>query len=502
MACPVFFNPTDFNFYLMKNIRFYFLLTAAVVLTVQCTPEEKPGPEPEVPETTIVLQETEINAPAEGGTFSVAFSVENLSDSLLIETVSGGDWLDADPSGIGEIVLNIIENDGTSARTDTVFVFCNSALSGNIVVNQEGKTEDTPVEYGFFISVGNVDQTSVAYEISPDSPDMYYLSKVALKSVVDAFASDDELIQADFDELQMYAGMTGTPVWTLMTSQGFTKTGDYSGFQDNLAPGTDYYIYAYGVEPEDGGIDVNAVTKVYKESFTTVPVPQEEAEFTITYRVESNVADATVEPKDQNQRYYFAYEHKDSWTTDDEILAKYQQNLSSMYDMYLMFGMSVEDFFEQMTNIGTQTIEIVGLLPENTYVGFAVAINDEAIFCSEMTKAEFTTLPVGDSDNRISISITDVGEDWADFEITTTNDDPYVFFIEPSSTFEGLDDDEIIQFALDNISYTTTIYNGDYSDTASPLTPGTEYTALAFGYITGTATTGLVKTGFHTLAAE
>lgn len=173
-----------------------------------------------------------------------------------------------------------------------------------------------------------------------------------------------------------------------------------------------------------------------------------------------------------------------------------------MYDMYLMFGMSVEDFFEQMTNIGTQTIEIVGLLPENTYVGFAVAINDEAIFCSEMTKAEFTTLSVGDSDNRISISITDVGEDWADFEITTTNDDPYVFFIEPSSTFEGLDDDEIIQFALDNISYTTTIYNGDYSDTASPLTPGTEYTALAFGYITGTATTGLVKTGFHTLAAE
>lgn len=40
----------------MKNIRFYYLLTAAVVLAVQCPPEEKPGPEPEVPETTIVLQ--------------------------------------------------------------------------------------------------------------------------------------------------------------------------------------------------------------------------------------------------------------------------------------------------------------------------------------------------------------------------------------------------------------------------------------------------------------
>lgn len=105
----------------MKNIRFYFLLAAAVVLAVQCTPDEKPGPGPEpAPETTIVLQETEINAPAEGGTFSVAYSVENLSDSLLIETVSGGDWLDADPSGIGEIVLNVIENAGTSARTGRI----------------------------------------------------------------------------------------------------------------------------------------------------------------------------------------------------------------------------------------------------------------------------------------------------------------------------------------------------------------------------------------------
>ena len=76
------------------------------------------------------------------------------------------------------------------------------------------------------------------------------------------------------------------------------------------------------------------------------------------------------------------------------------------------------------------------------------------------------------------------------------NDDTYVATLVAADRFEGNTDEEIMSYILTN--FTVQYASGTMSDTATGLTPNTEYEFMVFGAQAGAATTGLQRLRFTT----
>ena len=73
--------------------------------------------------------------------------------------------------------------------------------------------------------------------------------------------------------------------------------------------------------------------------------------------------------------------------------------------------------------------------------------------------------------------------DTATVTFTPTNDEAYYFsYVAPSAEFAGLDDDAMIEKALSLPGYALAFVDCGTLDFDAELSPGTEYTAIAFGY--------------------
>lgn len=137
------------------------------------------------------------------------------------------------------------------------------------------------------------------------------------------------------------------------------------------------------------------------------------------------------------------------------------------------------------------------LMSEKEYVIFAAAIDlSTGKVISEVSKEYFTS-PKAESDNKIMLETTYLGFTNSSIFITTTTQDPYVFCIDKAENWEGMTNEEMLEKLTKNdMSYF--IRNGNFLAQIQNRTPGTEYRAFAFGYMSGIATTPLTTTTFKT----
>jgi hypothetical protein len=84
--------------------------------------------------------------------------------------------------------------------------------------------------------------------------------------------------------------------------------------------------------------------------------------------------------------------------------------------------------------------------------------------------------------------------------VETTNNDTYVATLVAGDRFENNSDAEIMEYILANFS--VQYASGTSSDTATGLTPSTEYELLVFGAQAGSPTTGLSRLKFTTKEVE
>ncbi len=81
------------------------------------------------------------------------------------------------------------------------------------------------------------------------------------------------------------------------------------------------------------------------------------------------------------------------------------------------------------------------------------------------------------------------------FKISTTNSDPYTWGCQPSSKYEGMSDEEMLEYLLQDPFIGFNVRSGDVESNMG-ATPGNTYTLYAFGYANGTATTDLKRVEF------
>ena len=166
---------------------------------------------------------------------------------------------------------------------------------------------ETP-ELTFDIRVSGIDGSSAVVAWTPSDDTASYVPMVVEKSLFDSYATEVDYIRSDIEYIQGQADLAGKTFAEMLDM--FLTTGP-TGEQtiSGLASDTDYYAYAYGLEP-DGFV----TTELYVEPFRTEAPSRRECTFEITIEgITATEATVSVIPSDKQITYLGQY------ITDEQI---------------------------------------------------------------------------------------------------------------------------------------------------------------------------------------
>lgn len=166
--------------------------------------------------------------------------------------------------------------------------------------------------------------------------------------------------------------------------------------------------------------------------------PGKGANFTIKVSdITTLSATVTVTPKDTSALYYFDCLPKELLEeyTDEELLEEELSYLLQMVEFYNAYGLAVS--FEDFLSKGEDSYDFDKLDPETEYVAFAFLVDLETKSAvAGLEKKEFTTSAKEMSANKVTVTYAD-----GVINITTTNNDPYVFYAEYKADYEEYEPD-------------------------------------------------------------
>lgn len=444
----------------------------------------------------IILEEDKLEAEASGGTLTVSYTVENPCEGE--ETIPGteADWLgDFNTSQPGTVSFEVAANYEKDPRQASVTLTYGKA-SATFTVTQKGFSAGTDPDAEIYLEIKEIGIQEVRYDVTPKDKEMTYIAMVVEQSYMDNFGSDEEYFQDDLNYFNMFASLSGKTLEEYLRDILFK--GDIKDMTiGNLKPQRDYYLYSYGLS-----LSAEMTTEIFRLPFTTRPVDKVDITFDIECLVDGPSLTMTVTPSDNSQGYYFDAVAKRTLEEEQSTIAELvQAMLDEQIAFGQVFGSTIEEILASILSYGKDSASEFALRAETDYIGFAVAVNEKGLVCSDTAEKDFTTGKVAPSDNKITLSISNVGIDQIDYTLTTTNNDPYVFAIDAAGNWAGMSDEQILDKITLEYDLSYNVRNGNESGTIEELEPNMEYIAMAFGYNAGTATTALTKATFKTLEA-
>lgn len=448
--------------------------------------------EEELKPSSLILNTDKLEIPAEGGEFRVTYRLESPVYDGVVSIENQPEWVkDVNTSVSGEITFVADANEELEYRNAELLVeYSGDAKSSVLNLSQLPKVIP-PV---FDITIELITQTTAKYSVVPGDKDQTYVSMLVEKNYFDSYQSDEEYFQDDLKYIKEMAESFGVSLEEYLTntlSRGDLLVKNMTG----LLPGTEYYVYAYGMT-----VSGERTTDIYKEQFATVSVPKIDVTFTINSSLTGPLCDLSVIPSDKEQRYVIGMYASDGVSDADAAVKMYQQYILDMIAVYEVMGMSPEEVVAGMSVIG-DTSRTYELEENRGYIVFAASCTDNGLINSDPASETFTTGTVQPSDNVITFEVTDLEAHQATVNIKTTNKDPYVIYLAKSDLFEGKSDDEIIKYIKSAEGIEEYVRRGDVAVDAAELEDETGYTIYAFGYVIGKVNTGLFSASFTTKSA-
>lgn len=468
-----------------------------------CT-EEKPLP-------SMVFDYPEISTSAEASALEIHVRLENFPDEYELKFSCPDEWVwGFKESEKGIISFNTDANEAEEPRETEVTVTADGLeCHGSFTVLQAGKDMEEPDEPDdpdepvdpdapvFEIIIDGVSSSTVSYSIVPRDKEMTYMVMVAERLYFDSFESDEAFFNDCLDLFRDYAAEYGMDFYDYLMKHVLQSGDDMDNEMFVMETKTVRYVCANGID-ESGTM----TTPVYKEPFAEGYEGFKEMDFDIQCDVDGVEVEMTVVPSDDGRRYYVDAVEK-SIVDYYGIETYMQEKINQLIAIGEIFGETADEIIAERVSYGRQVFSFSMEKSSTEYVGCAFSVEPYGIINSNIVTKEFETGEIQGSDNVISIEMSAVNVNSAHYKATTSNDDGYLIFFEPASSFEGMDDSEIISRLIEskpNIDYYV-IY-GDTEDDVKGLDADTEYLALAFGYKGGEATTELFKTGFRTLSSS
>ena len=312
--------------------------------------------------------------------------------------------------------------------------------------------------------------------------------------------NDEALWASDMEIFEGFGAAFGGDAST--GAAAFMYSGDLLGHQfTGVTPSTTYVAYAYGFDKES----LKPLTEISRLKITTSTVNDYTLHFDFNVEVDGPNVTIDIAPQGYDGYYYYGvFWAKDVVGATPEELRDYcESTWESEKAYYSSFFDTTEEglhfIFNELAFQGPQHLETE--LDANTeFILWAFGMDDEALL---NTTPEFYTFKTGDvkaSDNTFIHSVPEIHPRKATVKVETTNDDTYIATLVAGDRFENNTDAEIIEYILTN--FKVQYASGTSSDTATGLTPSTEYELLVFGAQAGSPTTGLSRLKFTTSEVE
>lgn len=446
----------------------------------------------------LILGTTEIEVPYTTDPdfyYRIAYKLQNVGEGAQISVDNPVDWIyDVDCSKKGEIDFKVKRNVVPEIREATLTVTCPGVEApGEIHVIQE-----IGVPYPFEFDVRSISKTGIDASVLPLDKEAPYIAFVVdSEMMAEKCSTDQEIFEDDMSFFGEYSDMLGMPISEIIDM--FKYVGDQAFTPNTLFPGTSYMIYAYHIDIEN----VQMASEMVKYFFETESVPMIDVDFRLKTNVNHCHIDCEYSPVNYDGWYFYNIilgVKEDA--TKEEVSAHITSTYMNMLSIYHMFGMTDEEILEAVCVKGDQE-HGYDLEASTLYLNFAVAVNEEALICSEPTYEFVETPAVEPSDNKLTVTFTDLKPHSAMMHIQTTNDDPYGLLLTDLEQWNGIisemSEEEIKQLLAENMDFTT---NGDYEQVIGGLDPETEYIGIAMGIEGGTSTTDYASATFKTTEAK
>lgn len=356
------------------------VLALAVVISL-CSCEDKNTPEPQ-PKTTIEMAESSVITTVFGGSYSVAYTVSNPVEGATLNLVSNNNWVNDFTVTPSEIQFNVDPNtEGLEREAMVTVSYSANEATATIRVSQQGGSL-----YPFTIEVTEITEAEVYFNVTPSDKEMTYVAV----TVTEEFAgtmTEDEMFESLLEHYQIYADAEGMSIGQYLEYYGQLHQGDLQGmYYNRLTPQTNYYIVVVGMST-----DCKRLSDIITETFTTTEVPMTDATLDVSATCSGSTATITVDPSDNETRYYVECVRKAAVDASEVGLYGTVQQLIDMYIMYgEMGGQSIEEVLAAMLKSGRQSIQ-KSVDPSTEYVAFAVAVNKNGYLCSEIFEYIFTS---------------------------------------------------------------------------------------------------------------
>lgn len=478
----------------MKFFRFLIASISALMVFASCEEETLP--------IEIQFKEYEITIAPDGGTQILVYQISNAADGENVTATCEADWLTVNASQARRITLTAMTNETGEARQAEVIVSYPGAKDVSVKVSQ-GNFEN-PLK----ITVGEITATTVVFSVTTSDPELTWIPMIAYKEGFDTFASVEEVVEYDIEYFKYLADRQEEE----MTLQQFLETMLATGsledvVVDHLTPSTEYVLYAYGLTA-DGKRTTDLVSEVFKtdephEGDITFDITATETDFVLEY---------SIVPSHTGVPYYYGIataEEIEQWKAlyGNNIRTAIQKgDIDASIEKLQGLGMleSVEDYFNLYTESDVMDYGYYELKAATDYVIFAAKWNEQCQLMGQVAVYEHTSAAKPDSENKITLEVTDVTQSSAMAVATVTNDDPYTMIAVKAADIEGLTDEEIAEYVIESYDYILDEYTvtGDRSRVYDMMHPDTDYVMLAFGYKARVMTTSdLVKVPFRTLSS-
>lgn len=365
----------------MRKAAFFLFAAAAAVLSVSCNKDDKTSTQ------FTPLSETTFNVDMAGGSFEFLYDIKNpTNDAVTAEVQEGVDWiteLDAH-SAFGKVTFDVLANEEEKTREASINLSYGT-LSIELKVIQ-GEGGEIPA---YRITMKEVDYMSATWDIIAKDQEMPYINMLVDKTTWDSFDSFDEYFNYSLLTIEERANSAGLTLADYI-EQSLLIYGDTLNVSaKGMLPATDYVVYAIGLTPE-----LEKLSEVAYEAFTTKDMPMVDVDFEITYETTPTSVVQRVSPSDDEVHYMFSVV-KGSGYTKEQIREMYQLYVNNVIEEFLTMSpvnVPIEEIIDAIDSQGDDWYEHTDLIPSTTYTGYAIAVDIyTGVFNSEPTLKEFTT---------------------------------------------------------------------------------------------------------------
>ena len=442
------------------------------------------------------VTEGDIEASWEGGTYTFEYTLENATQSI-VEPTCQEDWISGWITGeYGKVTFKVAENPSEEERTAEVRLDYEDQYI-EFKVHQEGRAVGGN-EY-FRIEFVEVTTSSITAKITPADMEMTY---VAMSSDMESMAGfeDDALLFED--ALNYYRRMAESfNVSLSYVMEDFLKTGVYEDAISNLDPGTEYCLFVIGMSVQ--GEEATMLAPIARAYVTTKSVDKVDVYLTIDVETEylgdgKSQAKVRVLTDNTDIKYFPALLTQEDYDIYGAAMPDAAVGyLRNFLITQTLGGVTLDQIYEYYAynTVYEKTYECD---PKARYWMTAFAVDESMNIISEVFCKDFQAAGLN-SDNKIVLEVKDVTAVSADIASTVTNSDPYWVGVATTESLRDWDDEYLMWSFVDYYDLAKYTITGSQSSILfEDLKPGTEYTALAFGFDEGSYTTGLTRKQFAT----